>query len=260
MRLDGVAYSTETLDDVNSHIFNDLTVGTAHVLEVAATTSDGDSEFASLTLLLPPTLRTPTTTSSAIGLGWSAVTGATGYDLKLVGSSGTCVDDGVDAATSNLTYTFSSGLSASTAYRVCLRARNAQGHSAWTFASATTAAAPPPPKQLDSPTVDCLSSTDTGTHITWRTCCRSTTASNMLRLLVAADHNVVGIWMWDGSVWRLYARVVDQLVPGSINFSISGEDVLWLIAATSVRADGAWNPPPTPTAAELKRLAELAAQ
>lgn len=41
VRLDGIAYTTKTLGDVNTHTFNDLTPGTAHVLEVAASVSIG---------------------------------------------------------------------------------------------------------------------------------------------------------------------------------------------------------------------------
>ena len=55
VRRDGIANKTQTPDNDNSHPFTGLTPGTAHVLEVASTHSSGDSHFASLTLLLPPT-------------------------------------------------------------------------------------------------------------------------------------------------------------------------------------------------------------
>ena len=49
IRRDGIANTTQTLGDVNSHPFTHLTARTAHVLEVASTHSSGDSRFASLT-------------------------------------------------------------------------------------------------------------------------------------------------------------------------------------------------------------------
>ena len=260
VRLDGIANTTVTLGDVNSYRFTGLTAGTAHVLEVASSTSDGDSEFASLTLLVPPTILATSTTSSSITLNWGSVTGATGYDLKQFAFGGTCDGPGVNGHTSLLNFTFTQGLSASTNYVVCIRASNLQGASAWASTTAHTKAPPPPPKELESPGVNCLTSRDTGVNIAWRTCCSSTRAATLLSWLVAAGDSVVGVFKWDGSQWLRYARVDGMLVPGSTNFSISGGAVLWLVASTSTRADGAWTPPPTPTPEELARLAELAAK
>lgn len=134
---------------------------------------------------------------------------------------------------------------------------------AWSaFSNAVKVATLPPlPKVLDPPGVNCLSSRDTGVNITWRTCCTSTRAATLLSLLVAAGDSVVGIWKWTGTQWQIYALTSSgRPVPGATNFTVSGGSVLWLIGSTSSRADGTWDPPPTPTAEELKRLAELAAQ
>ncbi len=258
VRLDGIAYTTEALGDVNSHVFNNLRSGTAHVLEVASSTAAGDSAFASLTLLVPPTIATPTTTSSSITVTWGEVRGATGYDLKRLASGSTCDASGVDADTKLLTYTFNQGLSASTDYKICVRASNAQGESAWAFGTARTKALPPPepPKVWDPPSLNCLTSLNTGEHIAWRSCCLSTSAVTLLGWL---GDSVGGVLKWTGAQWLRYSVVDGQEVPGSINFTISAGNVLWLSAAASSRADGTWLPPP-PTAAELKRLAELAAQ
>lgn len=255
-----MAYTTETLGDVNAHTFNELTLGTAHVLEVAASVTAGDSAFASLTLLVPPTVATPTTTSSSISVSWGEVTGATGYELKRLASGSDCDASGTDATTSLLTHTFSQGLSSSTSYVICVRATNAQGESAWASTTARTSAPAPPPKVPDPPSVNCLSSRVVETNVVWRTCCQSTRAATLLNLLITAGDSVVGIWKWDGENWELYARVDGRLVPGSTNFLISGGTLLRLIAPASAGSDGAWTPPPPPTAEELKRLALLAEQ
>ena len=152
VRLDGIAYTTETLGDVNSYTFTGLTAGTAHVLEVASSTADGDSEFASLTLLVPPTILATSTTSSSITLNWGKVTGATGYDLKQFAFGGNCDGPGVNGHTSLLNFTFTQGLTASTNYIVCAQARNLQGTSAWASTPARTLAAPVQPP-TDPPTI-----------------------------------------------------------------------------------------------------------
>ena len=144
VRRDGIANRTQTLGDVNSHLFTRLTARTAHVLEVATTISSGDSRFASLTLLLPPTLHTPTATSNTITLTWADDTRAASYDVKRVAANGVCSGDSVDENVTALTHTFTSGLTSSTDYTLCVRARNAQGPSAWASTTARTGAAPPP--------------------------------------------------------------------------------------------------------------------
>ncbi len=139
VRRDGDARTLETLGDVNEHPFTGLTPRRAHVLEVAASNSHGDSPFASLTLLVPPTLNTPTATANSITLTWSSVDRAASYDVKRLAAASACSGDG-DANVTALTYPFTTGLTADTEYTLCVRARNAQGPSAWTSVIATTLA------------------------------------------------------------------------------------------------------------------------
>lgn len=226
---------------------------------------DTASEQVTITVRLSkPALRVTAGTGS-VALHWDEVIGADGYDVRLRRTTDSNCEASADQEASknqeDRSHTFG-GLTASTSYLVCARATvaaNSDATSDWRklfkSTSANVVVDPVTPTG-----VDCLSSQELRVLITWRSICAPTTAAVLLPKVVAEITGATGIWMWDGSVWRLYARFDDQLVPGSINFSISGGDVLWLIAATSIRADGAWNPPPTPTAAELKRLAELAAQ
>ena len=175
VRVDGVANRTKTLGVVNSHPFTGLTARTAHVLEVATTVSTGDSHFASLTLLLPPTLHTPTKTSSTITLTWADDTRADRYDVKRLASDSECVGDSVDATVTSQTHLFGN-LAASTPYKLCVRARNVHGPSAWASTTARTSSPSSPgsgivipvpcegkPRPVDFTTPP-LSATDTETR------------------------------------------------------------------------------------------------
>ena len=229
-----------------------------------------DKEVRVALKLVPPTLNTPSATSNSITLTWDEVQAADGYDVRIRRTSTIDCDasavheDDDDFMRSDLSYPFS-GLSSSTTYLLCVRATlssNPNATSNWASVSRTTLSAfqPEPIKELDPPGVNCLTSRDTGVSIAWRTCCASTRAATLLSLLVAAGDSVVGILKWDGSQWLRYARVDGQVIPGSTNFTISRNAVLWLLSSTSTRADGAWTPPPPPTVEELARLAELAAK
>ena len=135
VRRDGVANTTQAPDNDNSHPFTGLTARTAHVLEVATTISSGDSRFASLTLLLPPTLHTPTKTSSTITLTWAGDTNANSHEVKL-GATGT-----EGPADTNTSHTFRS-LRSDTPYALYVRALNTQGPSAWVSTRARTSSPP----------------------------------------------------------------------------------------------------------------------
>ncbi len=145
VRRDGIANRTQTLGDVNSHPFTRLTARTAHVLEVATTISSGDSRFASLTLLLPPTLHTPTKTSSTITLTWAGDTNAISHEVKL-GATGT-----EGPADTNTSHTFRS-LRSDTPYALYVRALNTQGPSAWVWTAARTSSPSSPGPGIDVPT------------------------------------------------------------------------------------------------------------
>ena len=128
-RRDGVTSPLQPVGRVNSHPFSGLTAHTAHELEVAASNSSGDSEFVSLTLLLPPTGLTPTPTQDSITLSWTALAGLT-YEVKLGAGSAA-------PARYPASHTFG-GLTSDTPFTLYVRARNTQGPSAWEGRSART--------------------------------------------------------------------------------------------------------------------------
>ena len=163
-------------------------------------------------------------------------------------------------------YTFT-GLSASTAYLLCVRATlssNPDATSNWASISRTTQAPPQPQPQPPPPPptgVECLSSTDPEILVAVDNDCVTIRASRMLIDLHGEGHDeICGILMWDGTHWHRYAIVNEVLIPGSEDYTILGGAVLWLIDCGSARADGTWPSPPVPTAEELKRLARLAAK
>ena len=140
-RRDGDARTLQTLGDVNEYPFTGLTPRRAHVLEVAASNSHGDSPFASLTLLVPPTLNAPTATANSITLTWTALANLT-YEVKLGAGS-------AESARNPSSHTFSP-LPSDTPHTLYVRARNAQGPSAWASANkrttGTTVVIPPETK------------------------------------------------------------------------------------------------------------------
>ena len=97
-----------------------------------------------------PTNLSTSVTSTSITLSWSAVDGATGYDVKQ-GASGTetAVSDGTS-------HTFS-GLTADTEYTLYVRSKNGSGTSDWVSTTAATtspATTPSSPLNLNAPTGD----------------------------------------------------------------------------------------------------------
>ena len=143
VRLDEEANSTKTLGDANAYAFTGLTAGTAHLLEVASTISTGDSNFASLMMLVPPGLHTPVPGVTSITISWTGVSLATAYDVR-VGADDETIEkaDGESAARSHQF----TGLTASTSYTLYVRATNAQGPSAWAKTTADTSARPARPQ------------------------------------------------------------------------------------------------------------------
>ena len=132
-RRDGVTSPLQPVGRVNSHPFGGLTARTAHKLEVAASNSSGNSRFASLTLLLPPTGLTPTPTQDSITLSWTALANLT-YEVKLGAGSAA-------PAENPSSHPFRS-LASNTTYTLYVRAGNSQGPSAWASTTARTNAPP----------------------------------------------------------------------------------------------------------------------
>jgi len=131
-----------TLGDVATYTFSSLTADTAYTLEVLASNSGGDSAAASVsasTLPNAPAAPTGLTTSgisqSAITLGWTKSTGATGYKVQVDSGAATTLGDVA-------THTFS-GLSANTSYTLKVIASNSGGDSSAASVSANTLATQP---------------------------------------------------------------------------------------------------------------------
>ncbi|WP_339311041.1 fibronectin type III domain-containing protein [Paenibacillus sp. FSL k6-2145] len=120
---DGIVVST--VSDL-LYVHNGLLGGTAHKYRIRALT---DTNVSAWTAILSQTtlpasvsgLSINSATTAAIALRWSAVTGATGYDLEI---------DGTVVAVSGVAYT-KSGLAPNTEHTFRIRAKNASGAGAW---------------------------------------------------------------------------------------------------------------------------------
>ena len=139
-RVTGTAEVREPNAGCCSIRFLDATADTAYTFTVRARNSSGLSSWSaalSVTTGPPaPTGLSAAATSSSLTLSWSAVTGATSYEVKQT-ASGT-----VTAVSSGVSHTFS-GLTANAAYDLYVRAKNSNGTSPWSLISATTSPAAP---------------------------------------------------------------------------------------------------------------------
>ncbi|WP_419890187.1 fibronectin type III domain-containing protein [Paenibacillus xylanexedens] len=131
-----------------------LLPGTAHKYRIRALTETNTSAWtATLTQSTIPAsvtgLTVSTATNAAIALKWTAVTGATGYDLEI---------DGTVVPVTGVAYT-KSGLAANTDHTFRVRSKNAAGVGAWSdFISGTTL--------LNTPVLK-ASSEETAVNLTW---------------------------------------------------------------------------------------------
>ncbi|GAS84629.1 unknown protein [Paenibacillus amylolyticus] len=120
---DGIVVAT--VSDL-MYVHNGVLGGTIHKYRVRALT---DTNVSAWTAVLSQTtlpasvsgLSINSATTAAIALRWSAVTGATGYDLEI---------DGTVVAVSGVAYT-KSGLAPNTEHTFRIRAKNASGAGAW---------------------------------------------------------------------------------------------------------------------------------
>ena len=148
---DGAATAT---DSINGHTFSGLSAGTTYTLYVRAKTGSRVSAWSSVTATTVPAAPSglsAATTNTSLTLSWSAVTGATGYDVKQG-------EDGTVTSASGTSHTFS-GLTPSTAYTLYVRARNSGGVSAWTSTTATTV--------LPAPSGLSVEATQTSITLSW---------------------------------------------------------------------------------------------
>ena len=133
---------TPTTVTDTSHTFPNLTAGTAYTLFVRAKNDSGTSEWSQVAKTTIPAAPsdsdlTATATNNSLTLSWTAVTGATGYDVKRSPGSET------PTTVTDPSYTFPN-LTAGTAYTLSVRAKNDSGTSAWSSTpTATTGLAAP---------------------------------------------------------------------------------------------------------------------
>ena len=137
----GADGTTTAVSSGTSHTFTGLAAGTSYTLYVRAKESYGHgvSDWGSIsaaTLTAGPSGLSATATSASLTLSWTAVTGATGYEVKQ-GASGAAT-----TVSSGTSHTFT-GLTANTSYSLYVRAKNSGGVSGWSSISAATAPAGP---------------------------------------------------------------------------------------------------------------------
>ena len=148
---DGVVVATV---NVPSYVHSSLLPGTAHKYRVRALTDTNTSAWTAVLTqsTLPGSvsgLTVNSVTNAAIALKWTAVTGATGYDLEI---------DGIMVSATGTAYT-KSGLAANTEHTFRIRSKNAAGVGVWSdLISGTT--------QLNTPVLKAASE-ETAINLTW---------------------------------------------------------------------------------------------
>ena len=150
------------------HLFSPLTANTEYTLYVRSKKDATESPWsAALTVTTGPATPTglnTTATSSSLALSWSAVTDATGYEVRLG-------EDGLVATVPSGTSHTIIGLAAGTQYSLNVRATNRHGPSGWMSTTATTT--------LPAPTGLTTTGTRTWTaDHNWNTATRTTLSWN----------------------------------------------------------------------------------
>ena len=125
--------TARTVSSGRAYTFTGLTAGTSYTLYVRSKNNNGHSAWVSVSgVTAPPQPSVPSiaATHNSLTLSWSSVRGATGYEVKRVGSS-------TIWTTTGTSYTFSR-LSSNASYTLSVRATNAGGKSAWRSQTGTT--------------------------------------------------------------------------------------------------------------------------
>ena len=151
VQLDGVDVDASA-GDVESYPFESVhrfTPNTDHRLGVASVHKNVRSMLAELILLVPPTLEDPVLSESSITLRWARDGRATKYGTARVAATASCTDatsvhevtEGLPPLMERFERTFTiPGSERGSAHRLCVRATNAQGSSAWASIEAQTLA------------------------------------------------------------------------------------------------------------------------
>ena len=228
--------SWATLGDVATHTFSSLTANTDYTLEVRASNNNGDSTVASIdasTLpnapAAPTGLGTGTITQTSIVLNWTKSAGATAYKVrKASGDSWTTLSDVA-------THTFT-GLIASTAYTLEVKASNAGGDSAAASVSATTNNVPPPPAPATPTSLQTSGITQTAITLTWT----KSTGATAYKVRKGSDSWTT---LGDVATYNFTGLTADTQYTLQVLASNAGGDS----SATSVNARTLPNAPAAPT-------------
>ena len=125
--------TARTVSSGRAYTFTGLTAGASYTLYVRSKNNNGHSAWVSVSgVTAPPQPSVPSiaATHNSLTLSWPSVRGATGYEVKRVGSSAIWT-------TTSTSYTFSR-LSSNASYTLSVRATNAGGKSAWRSQTGTT--------------------------------------------------------------------------------------------------------------------------
>ena len=198
----GASGAAATVSSGTSHSFSGLTASTEYTLYVRAKNSGGTSDWSSLsatTALAAPSGLSATATNTSLALSWTAVSDATGYEVKLG-------VDGAVATPSGLSHTFSD-LTAGTEYTLYARAKNSGGTSDWS--SLTAATVPAAPSGLSA------TATNTSLTLSWTAVSGATSyevkrgASGAAATVSSgASHSFSGLTA--STEYTLYARAKDS--------------------------------------------------
>ena len=178
VRLDG-AIVISSLGSVSNYTFissDGFTRDTAHRLGVASVRDGVRSDFSELKLLVSPVFEDPSRSEYAITLRWGVVTDADSYGAARVAASAACAEatvehqivEGLPPLGVRFEHAFSIPASERGArHKLCVRARNAQGSSAWAAVTDWTKLAAPTNVAATDLTSDSASlSWDAVTHAT----------------------------------------------------------------------------------------------
>ncbi len=142
-----------------SYTYTGLSAGTTYSYAVRAKNNDGSSSYSSTqsitTIPSTPTGVIASATDNTVTISWSAVSGATSYDVSVNG-------DVRNTASTSYTYT---GLSSGTTYSYAIRAKNSSGFSA--YSSAQSIVTPSTFSGISIPSNVTASATSNSVTVTW---------------------------------------------------------------------------------------------
>ena len=133
----GAGGAATTISSGTSHTFTGLTANTSYTLYVRAKNSGGTSPWSSISVAPWLFTLSVTETNTGLTLSWTAVPGATGYEVKVTGYRYDGTTPMVQQATvpsGTTSHTFT-GLTAISPYMLYVRAESSNGVSEWSSLS-----------------------------------------------------------------------------------------------------------------------------